>query len=55
VNSIYGIEWPALSNNNKKNLLLIMKRAMTPIEFTSAYIITMNLESFVAVSIRQLR
>ncbi|XP_024872652.1 odorant receptor 94a-like [Temnothorax curvispinosus] len=49
VNSIYDIEWPALSNNNKRNLLLIMKRAMTPIEFTSAYIITMNLESFVAL------
>ncbi|XP_025074601.1 odorant receptor Or2-like [Pogonomyrmex barbatus] len=49
VNSIYDIEWPALSNNNKKALLLIMKRAMIPIEFTSAYIITMNLESFVAL------
>ncbi|KAL0116244.1 hypothetical protein PUN28_011228 [Cardiocondyla obscurior] len=49
VNSIYDIEWPALSNSNKKDLLLIMKRAMIPIEFTSAYIITMNLESFVAL------
>ncbi|XP_018374371.1 PREDICTED: odorant receptor 46a-like [Trachymyrmex cornetzi] len=49
INSIYDIEWLALSNSNKKDLLLIMKRAMTPIEFTSGYIITMNLESFVAL------
>jgi len=31
-----------------------MKRAMTPIEFSSAYLITMNLESFVAVSIKDI-
>ncbi|XP_011050414.1 PREDICTED: odorant receptor Or2-like [Acromyrmex echinatior] len=49
INSIYNIEWLALSNSNKKDLLLIMKRAMTPIEFTSGYIITMNLESFVVL------
>ncbi|KYN42753.1 Odorant receptor 2a [Trachymyrmex septentrionalis] len=49
INNIYDIEWLALSNSNKKDLLLIMKRAMTPIEFTSGYIITMNLESFVAL------
>ncbi|XP_011882884.1 PREDICTED: uncharacterized protein LOC105570367 [Vollenhovia emeryi] len=49
MNSIYHIEWPALSNSNKKDLLLMMRRAMTPIEFTSSYIITMNIESFVAL------
>ncbi|XP_018317934.1 uncharacterized protein [Mycetomoellerius zeteki] len=49
INNIYDIEWLALSNSNKKILLLMMKRAMTPIEFTSGYIITMNLESFVAL------
>lgn len=54
MNSINDIDWLALSNSNKKDLILIMKRAMTPIEFSSAYIITMNLESFVTVSIRQL-
>jgi len=27
---------------------------MTPIEFSSAYLITMNLESFVAVSIKDI-
>ncbi|XP_018403370.1 PREDICTED: uncharacterized protein LOC108780233 [Cyphomyrmex costatus] len=49
INSIYNIEWLDLSNSNKKDILLVMRRAMTPIEFTSGYIITMNLESFVAV------
>ncbi|KAL0116248.1 hypothetical protein PUN28_011230 [Cardiocondyla obscurior] len=49
INSIYNTEWPELNNSSKRDLLLIMKRAMTPIEFTSAYIITMNLESFVAL------
>jgi len=52
MNNIYNIKWTALSNSSKKGLLIIMKRAMTPIEFSSAYIVTMNLESFVAVSIK---
>ncbi|XP_028047908.1 odorant receptor 46a isoform X2 [Monomorium pharaonis] len=48
-NIYYDIEWSVLSNSNKKGLLIIMKRAMIPIEFSSAYIITMNLDSFVAL------
>lgn len=51
-NSIYNMEWLALSDNCKKGLLIIMRRAMIPIEFSSAYIVTMNLDSFVAVSIQ---
>jgi len=34
----------------KKDLLLIMRRSTVPIEFTSSYIILMNLDSFVGVS-----
>lgn len=45
------MEWVTLSNSNKKALLLIMKRAMIPIQFSSAHIVTMNVDSFVAVSI----
>ncbi|KAG5336422.1 OR94B protein, partial [Acromyrmex charruanus] len=52
MNNIYNIQWPSLSNSSKKGLLIVMRRAMNPIEFSSAYIITMNLESFVAVSIK---
>ncbi|EFN83902.1 Odorant receptor 46a, isoform A [Harpegnathos saltator] len=51
MNSIYEMAWPALSNDNQKALLLVMKRTMVPVEFSSAYIITMNLDSFVAVGI----
>ncbi|XP_018337236.1 PREDICTED: odorant receptor 46a-like [Trachymyrmex septentrionalis] len=47
--NIYNIQWPSLSNSSKKGLLIVMRRAMNPIEFSSAYIITMNLESFVAL------
>ncbi|XP_070518808.1 putative odorant receptor 71a [Cardiocondyla obscurior] len=49
INSIFNIDWPDLNNSNKKDLLLMMKRTMSPIEFTAAYIISMNLESFVAL------
>jgi len=41
-----------LDQNVKKALLLIMRRSTVPIEFTSAYIISMNLDSFVGVSIK---
>ncbi|XP_012528080.1 odorant receptor 94a [Monomorium pharaonis] len=49
MNNIFDIEWSALSSSNKKHLLLIMKRTMIPVEFTSAHIVSMNLESFVAL------
>lgn len=52
--SIYNIEWQTLDNKSKKALLLIMRRSMLPIEFNSAVIITLNLDSFVSVSISQL-
>ncbi|XP_025155995.1 odorant receptor Or2-like [Harpegnathos saltator] len=47
--NIYRIEWLALDNSIKKSLLLIMKRSVSPIEFTTAVVITMNLDSFVSV------
>ncbi|XP_077264586.1 odorant receptor 46a-like isoform X2 [Temnothorax americanus] len=50
--SIFQMEWPKMNNNVKKSLLIIMKRAMTPIEISSLYILTMNLDSFVSVSIK---
>jgi len=37
------------SNNMKKGLLMIMNRATIPIEFTSADIMSVNLDSFVKV------
>ncbi|XP_011882835.1 PREDICTED: odorant receptor 46a, isoform A-like isoform X2 [Vollenhovia emeryi] len=45
--TIFQMEWPMLGNSVKKSLLMIMKRAMIPIEVTTVYILTMNLDSFV--------
>jgi len=44
------MEWHTLELTMKKDLLLIMRRSTVPIEFTSSYIILMNLDSFVGVS-----
>jgi len=44
------MEWYTLEPTMKKNLLFIMRRSTVPIEFTSSYIILMNLDSFVGVS-----
>ncbi|XP_072753281.1 putative odorant receptor 85d [Anoplolepis gracilipes] len=49
VHNIFEIEWYMLDQNVKKALLMIMKRSTMPIEFTSAYIISMNLDSFVGL------
>nr|XP_012230725.1 PREDICTED: odorant receptor Or1-like [Linepithema humile] len=48
-NNIYNMDWYTLDTNSKKGLLFIMKRAMVPIEFNSAIIITLNLNSFVSL------
>ncbi|XP_053997915.1 odorant receptor 46a-like [Hylaeus anthracinus] len=43
---ILECNWPALDNDAKKILLMMMKRATVPIEFSSVHVISMNLESF---------
>ncbi|XP_076377249.1 odorant receptor 46a-like isoform X5 [Megalopta genalis] len=47
---IFASDWPELDKNAMKMLLLIMQRSTFPIEFTSASIVAVNLESFMAVS-----
>ncbi|XP_012527647.2 odorant receptor 46a [Monomorium pharaonis] len=49
VDSIFQIKWPMLNNSVKKSLLIIMKRTLVPIEFTTAHIISLNLDSFVTL------
>lgn len=44
------MDWITLGQGEKKDLLTIMKRCKKPIEFTSGYVIPMNLDSFVGVS-----
>ncbi|XP_050463462.1 odorant receptor 22c-like [Cataglyphis hispanica] len=46
---IFEMNWSKLNNSFKKTLLMIMNRATIPIEFTSAYLFSMNLESFVGI------
>jgi len=46
------MDWITMNNNLKGSLLIIMSRAAVPIEFTSAYVLSMNLDSFVAVGKR---
>ncbi|CAL1676395.1 unnamed protein product [Lasius platythorax] len=49
VNNVFEMEWLTLDHNMQKSLLIIMIRGMVPIEFNSAYVISMNLESFVSL------
>ncbi|XP_043264937.1 uncharacterized protein LOC122404778 [Colletes gigas] len=46
---IFGINWTSLNNNTVKILLMSMRRATIPIEFTSFYVVSVNLESFKAL------
>ncbi|XP_076227623.1 odorant receptor 46a-like [Nomia melanderi] len=46
---IFESDWTRFSNNAKKILLVMMNRATVPIEFTSLYLVTINLESFKAL------
>ncbi|XP_043264887.1 odorant receptor Or1-like [Colletes gigas] len=48
-NTIFGSDWTVLDNNAKRALMVIMRRATVPIEFTSIYIVPMNLETFVSI------
>ena len=51
-NMVYNSDWPNLSNDARKMLVVIMARSLTPVEITSAYILPMNLESFKGVIFR---
>ncbi|XP_014476204.1 PREDICTED: odorant receptor 4-like [Dinoponera quadriceps] len=47
--NIFKMEWITLNKKKKKSLIIIMRRAIMPIQITSAYIISMNLESFMTI------
>nr|XP_012230606.1 PREDICTED: odorant receptor 46a, isoform A-like [Linepithema humile] len=49
VDSIFQMEWSILNNSIKKSLFVIMQRALIPIEISTAYILTLNLDSFVSL------
>ncbi|XP_071639463.1 putative odorant receptor 71a isoform X2 [Temnothorax longispinosus] len=45
-NAIYCMDWPLLSINEQRDLLLIMMRSTIPIKFTSSFLITLSLQSY---------
>ncbi|XP_025074596.1 uncharacterized protein LOC112552783 [Pogonomyrmex barbatus] len=47
INDVFEIEWLQLEPDVRKDLLIITRCGTIPIEFTSAYVIPMNLDSFV--------
>ncbi|XP_032691308.1 odorant receptor 46a-like [Odontomachus brunneus] len=49
LHSIFAIDWLTFDGSLKKNLLIIMNRTLIPIEFTSAYVLSMNIDSFVGI------
>ncbi|XP_018058152.1 PREDICTED: odorant receptor Or1-like [Atta colombica] len=44
--AIYRMNWPLLSINEKKGLLMIMIRSTIPIKFTSSFLITLSIQSY---------
>ncbi|KYM75447.1 Putative odorant receptor 71a [Atta colombica] len=48
--AIYNMNWPLLSINEKKGLLMIMIRSTIPVKFTSSFLITLSLQSYSNVS-----
>ncbi|KAL0116268.1 hypothetical protein PUN28_011241 [Cardiocondyla obscurior] len=49
VTNIFEMGWLTMKESKRQNLLIIMNRSLIPIEFSSAYILTMNLDSFVSL------
>ncbi|XP_076223492.1 odorant receptor 10-like isoform X2 [Nomia melanderi] len=47
--AILASNWESLDINSKRTLLMVMLRATFPMEFTSAHVVSVNLESFMTV------
>ncbi|XP_017766522.1 PREDICTED: putative odorant receptor 92a [Eufriesea mexicana] len=45
-NIIFHSNWPVMSKDAKRILLIIMTRSLIPVQITSAYVLPMDLESF---------
>ncbi|XP_076285432.1 odorant receptor 10-like [Lasioglossum baleicum] len=52
---IFASNWSHLDDDSKKTLLMIMVRATFPIEFTTAHILSVNIDSFMAVRMKSKR
>ncbi|XP_077264611.1 odorant receptor 67c-like isoform X3 [Temnothorax americanus] len=49
IDHIFETEWLTLDKNRKKSLMIIMRRTTVPIQITCAYIVPMNLETFMGI------
>ncbi|XP_053980819.1 uncharacterized protein LOC128877504 [Hylaeus volcanicus] len=49
VDTISQLDWVPFANTAKKNLLMIMRRTMKPINLTTAYVFTIDLNTFVSI------
>ncbi|XP_072753277.1 odorant receptor 46a-like isoform X2 [Anoplolepis gracilipes] len=49
VDNIFEIKWLTLNKNLKKSLIIMMERTVMPIEITSAYTFSVNLDSFMTI------
>ncbi|KAL0112606.1 hypothetical protein PUN28_012118 [Cardiocondyla obscurior] len=47
--TIYCMNWTALSVDEKKELLMIMLRCTLPIKFTSSFLVTLSLQSYSSI------
>ncbi|XP_011067880.1 PREDICTED: odorant receptor Or2-like [Acromyrmex echinatior] len=47
--AIYHMNWPSLSVNERKELLMIMLRSTLPMKFTSSFLITLSLQSYSSI------
>ncbi|CAL1679073.1 unnamed protein product [Lasius platythorax] len=50
--TVYQIDWILMPINERKDLLMIMKRSTRPIKFTSSFLVTLSLESYGNVGIK---
>nr|XP_012143124.1 PREDICTED: odorant receptor 46a, isoform B-like [Megachile rotundata] len=46
---IFSSGWPSWNDSSKKVLLMVIRRSRTPIEFTSMHMVSLSLESFMAL------
>ncbi|KAG7189249.1 hypothetical protein KM043_008809 [Ampulex compressa] len=44
--AMYETDWLSLTMNEKKSLMVIMKRSTIPIKFTSSFLVTLTLDSY---------
>ncbi|XP_039309020.1 odorant receptor Or2 isoform X7 [Solenopsis invicta] len=49
IDNIFEMEWMTLDKDRKKSLMIIMTRALVPIQITCSYVIPVNLSSFMGI------